>query len=232
MKIINMKRSINIVVALLASVSLVSCFNDAKPNYQYMPNMYEPVGYETYGEYEIFPGTMEAMLPAEGSIPRGWMPYDYENTTEGLELAKAELKNPLPVTEESLAKGKELYDIYCAVCHGTKGDGQGILMQREKFLGIPSYADPNRVITEGGTYHVMMYGLNSMGSYASQTNELERWQITQHVMNLKAALLGEPLMEPEAATMEEVATAIASIPTEENAEEGTHEGDHSEENNH
>jgi hypothetical protein len=41
-----------------------------------------------------------------------------------------------------------------------------------------------------------MFGLNSMGSYASQTNELERWQIAQHVMNLKAALKGEPLAEP------------------------------------
>jgi hypothetical protein len=35
-----------------------------------------------------------------------------------------------------------------------------------------------------------------MGSYASQTNELERWQISQHVMNLKAALKGEPLAKP------------------------------------
>ena len=36
-----------------------------------------------------------------------------------------------------------------------------------------------------------------MGSYASQTNELERWQITQHVMNLKAQLKGEPLLAPK-----------------------------------
>ena len=64
-------------------------------------------------------------------------------------------------------------------------------MQREKFLGIPSYADPGRNITEGSIYHVQMYGLNAMGSYASQTNELERWQITQHVLNLMAALKGE-----------------------------------------
>jgi len=41
-----------------------------------------------------------------------------------------------------------------------------------------------------------------MGSYASQTNELERWQITQHVMNLKATLEGTPLVVPE---LEEVA---------------------------
>ena len=191
-----MKSIVKITFALFATVTLVSCSNNNKPNYQYMPNMYEPVGYETYGEYEIFPGQQEAMLPVDGTIPRGWMPYEYENTTEGLEKAKAELINPLPVTEENLAVGAQLYAIYCAVCHGDKGDGNGILMQREKFLGIPSYAAEGRNITEGGTYHVQMYGLNSMGSYASQTNEEERWQITQHVMNLKAALKGEPLLTP------------------------------------
>lgn len=187
-----MKRFTHILLAILGAFAMVSCFDENKPNYQYMPNMYEPVGYETYGEYQIFENGQSALLPVEGSIPRGWMPYDYENTTAGKELASAELKNPHPVTQENLDKGKELYDIYCAVCHGSKGDGQGILMKNEVFLGIPSYAD--RVVTDGNVYHVMMYGLNSMGSYASQTNELERWQITMHVQNLTAALTGgEPL---------------------------------------
>ncbi len=194
---INMRKISNIFFVALGCLLVVSCANENKPNFQYMPNMYEPVGYETYGEYDIFEGQQEAMLPAEGSIPRGWSPYDYENTTAGLELAKAELKNPLEVTDENLAAGAQLYTIYCAVCHGDAGDGNGILMQREKFLGIPSYAAEGRVITEGGVYHVQMYGLNSMGSYASQTNELERWQITQHVMNLKAQLKGEPLLTPK-----------------------------------
>ena len=129
------------------------------------------------------------MLPVEGTIPRGWMPYGYPDTIEGKELASSELLNPHPVTQENLDKGKELYDIYCGVCHGSKGDGNGILMKNEVFLGIPSYAQ--RVVTDGNIYHVMMYGLNSMGSYASQTNELERWQITMHVRNLAAALKGE-----------------------------------------
>ncbi len=191
-----MRNIVKIAVVVIASFSLVSCFNNNKPNYQFMPNMYEPVGYETYGDYEIFPGGLEAMLPVEGTIPRGWQPYDYPNTTEGLELARTDLINPLEVTEANLKAGSELYAIYCAVCHGDKGAGQGILVKREKFLGIPSYADAGRNITEGGVYHVQMFGLNSMGSYASQTNELERWQITQHVMNLKAALNGEPLLAP------------------------------------
>jgi mono/diheme cytochrome c family protein len=195
--ITNMKNSFRIAFVIVASVLMVSCFDSSKPNYQYMPNMYKPVSYETYGEYEIFPGSLEAMQPVEGSIPRGWQPYDYPNTTDGLNLAKAELTNPLMVTEKSLANGKKLYDIYCAVCHGVNGDGQGILVQREKILGIPSYADPGRLITPGGIYHVQMYGLNSMGSYASQTNEMERWQIAQHVMNLKATLEGTPLLAPQ-----------------------------------
>lgn len=204
-----MKNIINIGIVILASFSLVSCFNNNKPNYQFMPNMYEPVGYETYGDYEIFPNNQEAMLPAEGSIPRGWQPYDYENSNAGLELARTNLKNPLQVTEENLKAGEALFAIYCAVCHGDKGDGQGILVKREKFLGIPSYGDPGRNITEGGVYHVQMYGLNSMGSYASQTNELERWQMTQHVMNLTAALKGEPLLTPSLDLQPETTNVIS-----------------------
>lgn len=222
-----MKHIIYIGIGLITSVTLVSCFSKENPNYQFMPNMYEPVGYETYGEYEIFPGEMEAMLPAEGSIPRGWKPYDYEDTNDGLELARAELTNPLPVTQENLDEGKKLYDIYCAVCHGDKGDGQGILMEREKFLGIPSYADPGRTITEGSIYHVQMYGLNAMGSYASQTNELERWQITQHVMNLMADLKGEPQLPMADAVVDTIAVSMTAPETEEVQEETT-----SEENNH
>ena len=121
------------------------------------------------------------------------MPYEYENTLVGKALATKELKMPLAVNEENLTKGKELFNIYCAICHGNKGDGQGTLVKREKFLGIPSLADKGRNITEGDIYHVMMYGLNSMGSYASQTNEKERWQITMHALDLKSKLNGEPL---------------------------------------
>jgi hypothetical protein len=201
---INMKNSIYIAVVIFVSVVMVSCNSNDAPNYQYMPNMYEPVDYETYGAYEIFPGEQSAMLSVDGTIPRGWEPYEYENSFEGLSQARTELKMSLDVTEENLAKGKELFTIYCAVCHGDKGDGQGILVQREKFLGVPSYADPGRTITEGSIYHVMMYGINAMGSHASQTDEKERWQITMHVLNLMAELKGEPLLEPGNDNVEDV----------------------------
>jgi len=218
--ITNMKRIVNISLVLVTLMVMVSCSNNEKPNYQYMPNMYQPIGYETYGEYEVFPGKQEALLPVEGTIARGWQPFEYANTTTDLNLAKTELKNPVPVTEAGLSEGKKLYDIYCALCHGATGDGQGILVKREKMLGIPSYADAGRVITEGGVYFVQMYGLNSMGSHASQTNELERWHITQYVMNLKATLEGTPLLTPQATTVVEAAAEIN------NSEENTSEQQH------
>ncbi len=212
-----MKNTIKILAAAIVLISVVSCQKDTKPNYQYMPNMYESVGYETYGEYEVFPGKQEAMLPVEGSIPRGWMPYDFENSTEGYQLAKDTLKNPIRYTKENEEAGKALYDIYCAICHGGQGDGKGTLVKREKILGVPSYDDIGRAITEGSIYHVMYYGINSMGSYASQTTEHERWQIVQYVQKLKADLEGKtPRIDTDVVDAVEITPAVV-------AEEEKHE---------
>lgn len=170
-------------------VLLASCQSNNKPNYQYMPNMYEPVGYETYSKVDFLPNQMEASQPAEHTIARGWMPYTLENDLTGKEMAR-ELMSPLDSlnAEANLAKGKELFDIYCAICHGTKGDGQGTLVKREKILGVPSYADQARNINVGSTYHVIYYGQNAMGSYANQLNYTERWQVAEYVMKLKQDL--------------------------------------------
>ena len=186
-----MKNIFKIAIVFIVMISLGSCKKDGKPNYQYMPNMYESVGYETYRDYEVFEtvtGGSSAMIPSDGSIARGWMPYEIDNTTEGKELATANLKNKLPFTEETEAKGKELYDIYCGICHGKKGDGKGTLVEREKIAGVPAYNDPNRIINEGSIYHVMYYGLNTMGSYASQMTEEEMWMVDHYVISLKDKL--------------------------------------------
>ncbi|CAM4099371.1 c-type cytochrome [Zobellia nedashkovskayae] len=178
---------IGIVFGLLLCVT--ACADKNSPNYQYMPNMYEPVGYEAYGEVGFLPNGQEAMVPPANTISRGWIPYGYENTPEGKELARIQ-SSPLDSLnmEEDLAVGGQLYTIYCAICHGDKGDGQGTLVKREKILGVPKYSDPARNITIGTTYHTIHYGLNSMGSYASQMNTKEMWQVSEYVMKLKQDL--------------------------------------------
>jgi len=199
---LQMKSLIKILVIAVVLVA-VSCKKDTARNYQFMPNMYESAGYETYGEAKFSNG-IEAQLPAEGSIPRGYVPFDIENSTAGYNLAKANLKSPLapaiPLNADpsvfeaddklrvDYEKAGPLYTIYCAICHGVKGDGKGNLVKREKILGIPSYDDAGRAINEGSIYHTIYYGKNAMGSYANQLNEEERWQVVAYVLKLKADL--------------------------------------------
>ena len=184
-----MKTSLKYSVVLVLLVGLVSCQKNSSRNYQYMPNMYESVGYEAYQESDAFGNGVEAQLPAEGSIPRGdFMPYEIDNTNEGYDLAKASLKNPLDSTQVDYEEGKILYDIYCGICHGTKGNGKGKLVEREKILGVPSYDDAGRAITTGSIYHVIFYGKNTMGSYANQLSETERWKVVAYVEKLKTDL--------------------------------------------
>jgi mono/diheme cytochrome c family protein len=181
-----MKALYKIALLAVASASLTACFNKSEPNYQYMPNMYESVAYEPYAESSAFDNGKEGQLPAKGSIPRGFTPYEYENSTAGYELAKANSVSPLAPEAKDLEKGKQLFTIYCAICHGDKGDGKGNLVKREKFLGVPNYKD--RAITEGSVFHVVTYGLNAMGSHANQLSQEERWQVANYVMKLRSEL--------------------------------------------
>ncbi|SDX78561.1 quinol:cytochrome c oxidoreductase monoheme cytochrome subunit [Lutibacter oricola] len=183
-----MKNILKITIALAFVTVLSSCWGDkSKPNYQYMPDMYKSVGYETYSENPNFNNGMTTQAPAEGSIARGKVPYDYKDTNEGYEAAKLDLKSPLEVNEANLENGKKMYNIYCTSCHGKTGAGDGTLVQRDKFLGVPNYKD--RDITDGSIYHVIMYGRNMMGSHASQLTAKERWQTTMYVQQLRTELL-------------------------------------------
>ncbi len=176
---------ITTVVAVVA-LMFTSC-DKRKRNLQYMPDMYESVAGEPYAESVVFNNGIEAQKPVGGTISRGHIPYEYPDTNEGYEDAKQNLKSPLTAEDLDSEKGKNLYAMYCAVCHGKKGDGQGTLVKREKFLGIPNYKD--RDITEGSIYHVIMHGKNMMGSHASQLTEDERWLVVKHVQELRNNLL-------------------------------------------
>ncbi len=186
-----MKSLFKIVALLGIVISFTSCKNDLKPNYQYMPNMYEAVGYETNAESDAFNSPYglkgkTGQLPANGSIKRGFVPYEIPNTTEGYNASKLITNSPLDSTTVDMVKAQELFEIYCAICHGTAGDGKGKLVKQEKFLGVPSYKD--RVVSKGSIFHVITYGLNSMGSHANQLSQQERWLVTEYVLKLKGEL--------------------------------------------
>ncbi len=171
---------------------LLSACSDGRPrtrDVQYMGDldMYIAVPYETYSSNPIFKDGLSSQKPVEGTIARGYVLYEFPNTEEGYQMAKDSLHSTIELNDKNLENGKKMFAIYCAICHGDKGDGQGFLATNEKFLGIPNYKD--RDITEGSIYHVIMYGRNLMGSHASQLNDKERWQVVQYVETLRQELL-------------------------------------------
>lgn len=195
-------------VVALGVFSTVACNNDkTTPGYTYMDDMYTSPSLETYGSSDLLPAGMEAQRPVEGTIPRGYHPYDVPNTNEGYNSTLANSTWPAEYANMDPEQGKDLYMKFCSHCHGEKGDGNGTLVQREKFLGVPGY-DKARLadITPNSIYHVIMYGKNNMGSHASQLTYDERWRIIRYVWKMRMEQSGESMNVAAPAT--EAAPAV------------------------
>lgn len=134
--------------------------------------------------------TNAVAIPVNGQVP-----YYIPNTEEGATYAAtaAELRqNPYPISARGLEEGKELYEVYCGVCHGNKGDGNGWLVDEAnkdaKYLAAPtSYLTDDMVNAENGRfYHTIMHGKGVMGSYADKLSYEERWQVIHYIRSIQA----------------------------------------------
>lgn len=179
-----------VTVAITAIVSLYSCKEEGGLAPEYMPDMYRSPSIEVYVDYGELRGkysnpeianTMSVRQPVKGTIPRGFMPYAYKNTPEDYELAGQNLKNPIPYSEDIVAEGKELYGMFCVHCHGKTGQGDGTLVQRDKFPPIPTKFSPTLELPEGKMFHTITYGKGLMGSHSSQLNQTERWKLVHYI---------------------------------------------------
>ncbi len=204
--------------AFIGSMIVTSCSNNPlSPGVEYAPDMYRGPALEAYGVSTVFGDSMASRKPVAGTIPRNhaetlpfYEPYAYPNTNEGYEAAGLGLKNPLVASAEDLAKGEKIYTNFCIHCHGAKGDGNGILVERDKFAGVPSYYGAAlKDLPEGKMYHTIYYGKNMMGSHASQINYNERWQVIRWVQKLRADGLGQSAPSDSTASPAPVATATA-----------------------
>ena len=139
-------------------------------------------------------------VPVNGSVP-----YYYVDTEESRTLAIAEIiDNPFPITADGLARGKELYNIFCGVCHGEKANGLGYLYDADQNPNAKYLAAPANLINEeftaasnGRFYHAIMYGKNVMGGYSDKISYEERWQVIHYIRSLQAKEAGANYNEEE-----------------------------------
>ena len=96
------------------------------------------------------------------------------------------LMNPLLPTTAVLRLGQQRFGVYCAVCHGPRGDSSQSNVA--EFLASPSLNDVNVVTyTDGGLHHVIARGKGRMPGYAAQLDERERWAVVHYLRALSWA---------------------------------------------
>ena len=184
----------------------------------YEANYYNYYSFNTWGSEEEYKQFAMPRISVEGSIPRGYAghrsdnmshltgaashagiavpvngskPYYYADTEEDRTRATAEIiENPFPISDSEMAKAKELYNVFCGICHGEKGDGAGYLMRDDggKYPAQPTSFLSDELVnaSEGRYYHAIYYGKNVMGAYKDKMSYEERWQVIHYIRSLQA----------------------------------------------
>ncbi len=135
-------------------------------------------------ENGFFADARGSRMPPPHTVARGELRNDEQFYTGkiGHELAA---NFPMPVTRELLERGQQRFEIYCALCHGRSGEGNGMIVQRG-FPQPPSLHEQRlRDAPPGHFVDVITNGYGVMYSYASRISAQDRWAITAYIRALQ-----------------------------------------------
>jgi len=105
---------------------------------------------------------------------------------------------PIPVTEELINRGENRFNIYCIVCHGPVGNGDGMIVRRG-FSPPPTYHDDRlRNAPVGHFFDVMTNGWGKMNSYAYVLSEADRWAIVAYIRTLQVSQSPDEILKMNA----------------------------------
>lgn len=180
-------------MACLSGAALVfaSCRGQIseKPPVHPNMNMDQQPRMEAQEVNKFFEDNRSMRQPVEGTIARGFKKEDvayYEGTNANGEWI-ADI--PVDVTKELLYRGQDRYDVYCSVCHGGTGAGDGIIMTGNYgYVPAPTYhQDRLREAPDGEIYSAIYNGVRTMPSYATQIKVEDRWAIVAYIRALQAS---------------------------------------------
>ena len=192
MKFKNIKEVIAVLSIIAVIIMQASCYYPkSKPGWEYMPDMVNAVTYETYSPNDFYGDSMSARMPVTGTLPRGvYQPFHFSPNPTGYDSAGLMLHFPSWVDSNSLGDGQHLFSIYCAVCHGFDGKGDGSIVTSTKiknpFPPPPSYFSDALVnLPEGKMYYSVHYGKNLMGAYSKALDHDQVWKVVYYVRSLQ-----------------------------------------------
>jgi mono/diheme cytochrome c family protein len=160
--------------ALLAAALLSGCYQKMGRHPAYDP--YEPSPFFSNGS--------SARPLVEGTVAHGTLRED-ELLYTGKQNGQLADVLPVELNQQLLDRGEERYNIYCSMCHGRTGLGDGMIVRRG-YKRPPSFHDANlKTAKIGHFYDVMTNGFGVMPSYAAQVPVQDRWAIAAYVRALQ-----------------------------------------------
>jgi mono/diheme cytochrome c family protein len=184
----------------------------------------------------FFADGLSGRPPVQGTIPRGFLRDDTEYHTgkkSGLTPSASPGASPVagqavagqvnafpddletfpfPVTEDTVKRGRERYDIFCSVCHGMTGNGDGMVVRRG-FRRAASFNDDRlRQAPVGHFFDAITNGWGAMPSYASQIPAQDRWAIVAYIRALQLSQQN-PNAQPGASPVPGASPAPAASPS-------------------
>jgi len=153
----------------------------------WQPDMYRQPYVQAMEHDRVNPEMPTMRTPPEGTVPVDYTPFPQAADVTGMD----HLQNPLPVNAATLAKGRQIFDTYCIVCHGPKADGLGYI--------IPKMTQPPALIagapllyTDGRIFSIITSGQGNMPSYQTELDPAERWAVIHYVRVLQRAANPSP----------------------------------------
>lgn len=181
--------------------------------------------YGAQAPHDLYADGRAMRKPVKGTVARGELRTDdhyhrgYETdgnletvmvteTTDGNQTEVPNYYDSFPdrveVNQDLLERGRERYGIYCGVCHGEAGYGDGPVQRRVDLLKTAAAAnsgmdDPTsewapvrnlheprmRDLPLGQLYDTITRGMGKMPGYASQLSPEDRWAIVAYVRALQ-----------------------------------------------
>ena len=131
--------------------------------------------YEPYRGSAFFADGKAMQLPPAGTISR-------ESDVGALSAT------PLIVTSAALERGATQYHIYCAVCHGERGDGESIVARNMDDPKPPSLITaPVSLMPASVVAAIVSDGLGPMPSFSSELSPVDRQAVAAYVKTLQSA---------------------------------------------
>jgi mono/diheme cytochrome c family protein len=175
---------------LCLSIFLVLLGCDDRSN---MVNAARTKPYEPVAFYKDAPSARPLVA---GVVARGHLDEDegfFTGKVGGQPLAVS----PVATTAALLRRGQERFNIYCAVCHGRDGYGEGVVVRRG-YSKAASYHDPKLLAApDGHFFDVMTNGFGQMPSYAFLVTPEDRWAIVAYIRALQLSQHARPGDWPE-----------------------------------